>query len=443
MHNLLPIDPVLDQIPSYPLENGSLRHIRELTDTPRFLAGAYHQAGPVFRIQAEDKVWIMLAGPEANQFVWNNTNLWNYPILFPSFLEQMGPDHLNNLEGQAHANKRTVLREGMDRGAVMRHLPGYNHWFGLELARKAGTGPLDLIDFWATTLTKANTKTVALVDLSDDQIKRLTDWEEQMLGGLNLGEARHAHYARPEYIALKAEAMGLMTRMVQERLDQPDRWKDAFADILRARGEQEGGYPDISCLVDDIYYLLVAGVHNTSRWINLVLLLLHFSPKWKGRVLEELESWDENDAMALAGLPNLKAVIMESQRLRPIVHFTPRYAAKDFEFAGYKIPAGTTLVIANSACHFLEELYEDPFSFRPERFLDNGKFAPRTNGFFGGGVHICVGRNFSMLQTPIAVARMLKSYEITYADEPAMKILAEDNGRPIPETMPASFRRRS
>jgi cytochrome P450 len=144
--------------------------------------------------------------------------------------------------------------------------------------------------------------------------------------------------------------------------------------------------------------------------------------------------------MALSGMNDLKAVIMETQRLRPIVHFTRRHAAHDFEFAGYRVPAGTNILVANSCCHFLEEFYETPFSFRPQRFLEGGKFAPRTNGFFGGGVHICVGRNFSMLQTPLAVARMLKYYEINYTNEPEMKILAEETGRSLPASIPASFR---
>ena len=394
----------------------------------------------MFRAWTEGQMWVVMAGPEANQFVWNNTELWNYPIMFPGFLEQMGPDHLNNLEGKEHAHKRAMLRPGMDRAAVMRHLPGYNHWFGVELERKSDSGPLDLVEFWAETITKANTKTVSQVEISDDEIKRLTDWEGQMLSGLNLGEARHAYYARPEYQALKSEAFALMGRMVEERLADPARWNDAVADVFCARSQQEGGYPERFRLVDDLYYILVAGVHNTARWINWILLQLHFSPEWRDRVLEELEGWDDHDVMALSSMNCLKAVIMETQRLRPIVHFTRRHAAQDFEFAGYKVPSGTNILMANSCCHFLEEFYEQPFNFRPERFLDGGKFAARTNGFFGGGVHICVGRNFSMLQTPIAVARMLRSYEISYTDPAEMKRVTEDTGRGLPDSISATFR---
>jgi len=442
MHDSLKSDRPLDLIPTHPEDEAILSDVRTQPNIPCFLVDAYRQTGPIFRAWTEGKMWVVMAGPEANQFVWNNTELWNYPVMFPGFLDQMGPDHLNNLEGKEHTHKRAMLRPGMDRPAVMRHLPGYNHWFGAELERKAGSAPLDLIEFWANTITKANTKTVTQVDLSDEEIERLTTWEDQMLSGLGLGEARHAYYARSEYLTLKAEAMALMGRMVDERLADPTRWNDAYTDVLRARNQQEGGHPERYCLVDDLYYLLVAGVHNTARWINLILLQLHFSPEWQNRVRGELEAWDGRDVMAVGGMASLKAIIMEIQRLRPIVHFTRRNAAQDFEFGGYNVPAGTNILMANSCCHFLEEFYDDPFSFRPERFLDGGKFAPRTNGFFGGGVHICVGRNFSMLQAPLAVAGMLKFYEIKYANETEMKLLAEETGRSLPTSVAASFRRR-
>jgi hypothetical protein len=37
--------------------------------------------------------------------------------------------------------------------------------------------------------------------------------------------------------------------------------------------------------------------------------------------------------------------------------------------------------------------------------LEQDKFVPKTFGLFGGGPHICLGRNHSLMQTPIAVAQ--------------------------------------
>jgi cytochrome P450 len=335
-----------------------------------------------------------------------------------------------------------MLKPAMDMASAMRHLPGFDHWFTRELERKAGTGAVDLIEFWAETIGRANAESVSRTSLSENELHRLTQWEKQLLAGLSKGEARHAYYARPEYIALKADAMAILNRILDERLSDPAERKDRFGDVLRARGNHEGGYPERQCLFDDLYYIIIAGVHNTSMLINWIFLYLYFSPEWKNRVRQELESWDGRDLMALGQAHSLKAVILEIQRLRPLIHFTLRQAVHDFEFAGLKVPGGTDILCANTCCHYLEEIYPDPFEFRPERFMDGGGFVPRTNGFFGGGVHVCVGRNYAMIQAPLAVARMLKYYDVTYTNEPEMKALMEDIGSILPDSVSAMVQRK-
>ncbi len=401
-------------------------------DRPAFIVRAYREAGPIFRMPFDGRRWVVMAGVEANDFVWRNTELWNYPVMFPAFLEQMGPDHLNCLEGEGHRHKRTILKPAFDQGAAMRYLADFNRHFHTDLAGAVGGVAIDLVEFWAETITRANTRTVVQAEVAEPALKRLVRWEREMLAGIALGEARHAHYARPEYLELKAEAMALMHRILAERLAEPGRHDDNFAGVLRARRDQPGGYPDRSWLVDDLYYILVAGVENTSRLINWTALHCHFAPVWAERVRAELADWDGQDVRALGAMTHLKAVIMETQRLRPPAFFTVRQSTREFEFGGQRVPAGTNVLVANVAAHFLEEIYEDPFSFRPERFVASGRFEPRTNGFFGGGVHLCVGRNHAMLQTPVALAQLLKYHVVSYRDEATLREIIAQPGRAVP-----------
>jgi cytochrome P450 len=423
----------VEMIPVYregATDEESSRRLHE--DRPAFVVRAYRKSGPIFRTSIDGKMWVILAGLDANDFVWRNTELWNSPVMFPAFLEQMGPDHLNNLDVEGHRHKRTILKPAFDHAPAMRYLPGFNQWFHKELKRAAAAGRVDMIDFWAETITRANTKTVVQAEVSDLELKRLVRWERQMLAGLFLGEARHAFYARDEYVRLKADAMALMNRIVEDRLANPALHDDNFARVLHARSQQDGGYPERHCLVDDLYYILAAGVENTSRLINWTALYCQFAPEWRDRLEAEIGGWDGADVMALAAMTNLKAVIMETQRLRPPAFFVPRQVAREFEFGGYRVPVGTDVLSANAMCHFLDELYEDAFSFRPERFVDNGRFVPRSNGFFGGGIHICLGRNHTMLQTPVALAQMIKYHRIAYADERALRAAMARPGIPVP-----------
>ena len=411
-------------------------------DRAGFMVRAYRQAGPIFRTWLDGKLWVVMAGLEANDFVWRNTALWDYPIVFPAFGEQMGPDHLNVLEGEAHRHKRTILKPAFDQAPAMRYLSEFNLCFHRALAGAQGRGPVDLVEFWAEAITRANTETVARAEISDPALKRLVRWEREMLAGIQLGEARHAYYGRQEYVRLRAEAMDLMGGIVDERLADPGRCDDNFSAVLLARSRQEGGYPDRSCLIDDLYYILVAGVENTSRLINWTALYCQFAPEWLGRLRAELDSWDGREASALGGMACLKAVIMETQRLRPPAFFVPRHAAQDFEFAGQRVPAGTNILNAHAVGHYLEEVYADPFSFRPERFLASGRFAPRANGFFGGGVHLCLGRNYTLMQTPVALAQMFKYHDFDYRDRAALQTALASPGPTIPPELWAEIKAR-
>jgi cytochrome P450 len=119
---------------------------------------------------------------------------------------------------------------------------------------------------------------------------------------------------------------------------------------------------------------------------------------------------------------------METHRLRPGVLVLTKHAAEAFEFSGYRIPANAKIIHVISLGHMLEECYPDPLAFKPQRFLEGGKFVPRSIGLFGGGTHICLGRNHSLMQSPVVVAQVLKNYDLTYQAPPHGTIVAGTTG---------------
>jgi cytochrome P450 len=62
--------------------------------------------------------------------------------------------------------------------------------------------------------------------------------------------------------------------------------------------------------------------------------------------------------------------------------------------------------------------YPDPFSFRPERFIKDGKIDPDVKdplAAFGFGRRICPGRHMAQASVWIAAASMLASFDIAKA----------------------------
>ena len=82
-------------------------------------------------------------------------------------------------------------------------------------------------------------------------------------------------------------------------------------------------------------------------------------------------------------------------------------AVKDFEFDGYRIPAGTHVMHSSWTSHRLPDVFPDPDAFMPERFtpearreLPKGAYIP-----FGGGQRICIGKRFGQLVVKAVATR--------------------------------------
>jgi hypothetical protein len=79
----------------------------------------------------------------------------------------------------------------------------------------------------------------------------------------------------------------------------------------------------------------------------------------------------------------------EALRLIPPVPSLPRRAMRDFEFGGYRIPAGTGVGISPSAVHMDPNHWPDPQRFDPLRFTPERTAKRHKYAWvpFGGGAH--------------------------------------------------------
>jgi cytochrome P450 len=86
------------------------------------------------------------------------------------------------------------------------------------------------------------------------------------------------------------------------------------------------------------------------------------------------------------------------------------------EIGGFRYPAGVLLLASAQLVHHDPEIYESPFEFRPERFLDK---PPGTYTWipFGGGRRRCLGASFAMLEMKIALRAVLTRYRLSGAGE--------------------------
>ncbi|KAJ4707661.1 putative Cytochrome P450 [Melia azedarach] len=96
-------------------------------------------------------------------------------------------------------------------------------------------------------------------------------------------------------------------------------------------------------------------------------------------------------------MKNTRNAISEVLRLKPPSSGTFGEVISDIRFDGYTIPKGWKLHWAVHASHKNPEYFKDPEKFDPSRFEGN-KIVPFSYAPFGGGIHMCPGREYARLQ---------------------------------------------
>lgn len=143
--------------------------------------------------------------------------------------------------------------------------------------------------------------------------------------------------------------------------------------------------------------LIGAGVETTSNTLTVALYHLSLQPETLRRLQIELEDvmQDRNEIAAwakLETLPYLTAVIKES--LRMAYGTTSRFirVAPDahIRYKDYNLPPGTAISMTAMLLCQHPELFEDPQTFRPERWLETNQNSDLY--VFGRGSRMCAGQ---------------------------------------------------
>jgi len=123
-----------------------------------------------------------------------------------------------------------------------------------------------------------------------------------------------------------------------------------------------------------------------------------------------------------ADVPNLKylqAIIKENFRLHPIAPILfPHVSIKPCKVLGYDIPGKTPVIVNVAAIARDPKMWEDPMTFKPERFLDGMPHAHMQvegKNFellpFGAGRRKCPGMMLASTLVHIMVATFMQSFD--------------------------------
>lgn len=195
---------------------------------------------------------------------------------------------------------------------------------------------------------------------------------------------------------------------------------DMFSRLCRAETEDGQRLADDD-IVDHMIFLMMAAHDTTTSTLTSMTYELARHPDWQERVREESRAvgGDRLDYDELDRLPALTLVMKETLRRYPPLPVIPRVATEDFEFGGYRIPAGAMIVLSPIHTHHMEEWWREPFAFDPERFAPGRAEDDQHSHLwvpFGGGPHHCLGLRFAETQVKLVMHHLLRRYRWTVPD---------------------------
>ncbi len=375
---------------------------------------AYRQYGPIYRTSYLGSESLVIGGLEANDFVWSNSALWSYHDMRAAFREEFSEKYLTPLDGETHRRKRRRLNPAFRPDLLMSNAPAMSHVVRERLGRLEGR-EVELRLECHKLLLNMTSRVLLGIDLDEKQLDDIILVEKDLLLGGLFGPMRRLFFNRPKYLRAKRRVIAYLGRLVDERLAKPLRDDDRDTFSVALRSVPEGEKPDRDELIGDLYLLLTGGLNSTANLALWSLMYLHRRPDWLAQIREEVATVPPDQFSAMKQWPKIKATVMEIERMRPPTPLNVLLPVEDFEFQNIRVRKGTPVTHVLCLTHFMEEIYERPFEFRPERFLGDTNYPAKAHAAFGGGAHMCIGMPLARLQVPLVIANIAANFDLEFS----------------------------
>ena len=126
-------------------------------------------------------------------------------------------------------------------------------------------------------------------------------------------------------------------------------------------------------LRDETMTLFLAGHETTALTLSWTWYLLSQNPAAEARLHEELRGVlgrPRARCRRSRTAPYLHAVISEVLRMYPPAYIMARTSIAPSSIGGYEFPVGSTMLVSQWVMHRDARYYDDPETFRPERWLE-------------------------------------------------------------------------
>eukprot|EP01017_Pseudomicrothorax_dubius_P030115 TRINITY_DN3722_c0_g1_i3.p1 TRINITY_DN3722_c0_g1~~TRINITY_DN3722_c0_g1_i3.p1 ORF type:complete len:431 (+),score=76.41 TRINITY_DN3722_c0_g1_i3:320-1612(+) len=178
-------------------------------------------------------------------------------------------------------------------------------------------------------------------------------------------------------------------------------------------------------IIDNMITLFTGGMDTTAHLLTTSMYYLLKYPETAAKIMNEAKSNGINfDHITIDGLASLKyldAFLKEVLRnSAPILSLLPRRAKTTHKLGDLTILKGTIVNVSFNVAGFNETFYDQPYEFRPERFLEENVQRktryPYSFLYFSAGARNCIGKYLAFIEAKTILLTFLKRYSFKFSN---------------------------
>lgn len=219
------------------------------------------------------------------------------------------------------------------------------------------------------------------------------------------------------YLAARALVHRSIAGLIDRRRATPEaeRPDDLLSRLMQARDDETGQAMSAELLRDESITAFFAGHETTARTMTFTWYALATHPHVAARLHDELDrvlAGRTPTTDDLRRLPYTLQVVKEVLRLYPAAPFYVRDAVGPDSLGGFHVPAGAAVLLSPYFTHRHPQFWDAPESFDPGRWTREQEAARHPHAYhpFAAGPRICIGNNFSLLESHLLLAMLAQRF---------------------------------
>jgi cytochrome P450 family 135 len=332
----------------------------------------------------------------------------------------LGPSSLLRLDGERHLRQRRLITPAFHGERMHAYLDLMTEVIRSDVSSWPQGRPFRLYEHMQSITLDIILR--ALFGLGAGEDRRLAELRSALLGLLDWVTQPRLLFllvlAGPErakrwsaFRRTQERVHRMLTEEIHRRRADETPGHDVLSALVHARDEHGDALADDE-LRDELMTLLLAGHETTAGSLAWAFERLVRNPE----VLERA-----TDAARDSDGEYLEAVAKETLRLRSVTPVLVRRLTRPMQLGEWTLPAGVHVAPCSFLLHRREDLYPDPLSFRPERWVGT---KPGTYTWlpFGGGTRRCPGAAFGLQEMRVTLETVLRHVSLRAADQAPERI---------------------